>query len=153
MVYIHQLSHLNPKAADLESVYLIREIKEKTPFPLQTDKMQEFFTDMFVSATDKEVSEHAFFLIQPTMEAIMTIAQQLDPIHENINLHRAVDILKELPGPLQSNIAFVDSVLSWQHHLVSQIVPPLNTLGRAQSKAEKTSSFQQLNPFFEKIHI
>lgn len=151
MVYIHQLSHLNPKAADLESVYLIREIKEKTPYPVQTEQLQDYCADLLVSATDKEMAEHAFFLLQPTMDAIMALAQQVDPIHEPINLHRALDVLKELPAPLHNNIAYMDAVISWQHNFFLVVVPALNTLGRAQSKAEKASSFQQLNPFFEKI--
>ena len=66
MLYIHQLNQLTVKSAELESVYLIRELKQKTPYPLREEQLQNYFADFFISDTDKNVTEQALPLVQPT---------------------------------------------------------------------------------------
>ena len=47
MLYIHQLTHLSAKMADLESVYLVRELREKVKLPLKEEVMEEAFCEFF----------------------------------------------------------------------------------------------------------
>ena len=81
MLYIHQLSHLTPKMADLESVYLVREIKGKTPYPLREDQLKSLFNDFFVLGNEIETIEKGLELVEPTVELVKGLLQKQSSLY------------------------------------------------------------------------
>ena len=63
MLYIHQLTHLSPKMADLESVYMVRDLREKVKFPLREEVMEEAFCEFFVSSSELQLIEETTALL------------------------------------------------------------------------------------------
>ena len=90
MLYIHQLNHLTPKMADLESVYMVRELKGNMAFPLKEEALEEAFCEFFVSSSELRLIEQAISLIDPTIEQIKLLIQEQSPLHEPISLERSV---------------------------------------------------------------
>ena len=119
MLYIHKLKDLSTKSADVESVYLIRELKQKTPPPFTLPKVQEYFAEFMISPTDKQIIEEAAKLLTPTTELVQSIMQDNDSIHEVVNIQRTLQILTELPGPLQINLNYINEMLAWQEQFIN----------------------------------
>jgi len=153
MMYIHQLKDLTPKAADIESTFIIREIKVKTPLPLTEDKVRNYFELFFISESEKVAMAEASELIVPTAQEIVDIFQTNDPLYEPVNLQRAVNMLREIPASLLTNINYAKSIFIWQDELVQEFAPLFNTLPTLKSRSyeEKVACNQKLNEIFEKL--
>lgn len=151
MLYIHSLSHLTPRIADLESVYLIREIKQRTSHPLSEEKMKAHFLPFFISDTDLKHMESALQLVEPTIERVKELRLKNDPAYEPINLQRSIQILKEMPAPLDNNRKYLQNIFDWQGNFAGEVVPILNRLPRLKTREEKESFNQQLNPVFQLV--
>ena len=151
MLYIHKLHQLNPKSAEVESVYLVRELRSKAKLPLTENHLEENLSVFFVSDTDKEKMNAALGLIQPTIEIIQNLLQQRDPVHETINLQRAVSILGQLVPHIHNNILYAEEITFWQSQLVPAATAVLNKIPRLRTKEEKKMVDQQLQALFQTL--
>ena len=137
MLYIHKLSQFNQKAADLESVYLIRELKQKTPFPFINNQIQELLTEFLVSDTDKTLIEQALPLIEPTIAIANKLVDEKSELHETANCIRTTQILRELPVPIQNSLLYVYDLHNWQKQFTEEITPLLNSLSKLRNADQK----------------
>ncbi|MBI2669258.1 hypothetical protein HYX14_05435 [Candidatus Woesearchaeota archaeon] len=151
MLYIHKLNDLAPKTADVESVYLIRELKQKTPYPFTAERVGEYFSDFFWSDTDRLAMEQALVLIQPTIERVKQIAAEQNELHEPLNLQRAIQIIEEMLEPLQKNIAFAWEIQEWQKSFSSTFVPLFNAIPKLKTQEEKISANEKVNGLFQRV--
>ena len=151
MIYIHQLNNFNQKTADTEAVYLIRELKQKTPYPLRSEHVSAYFTDFLLSQTDQAAMEHALELIDQLVPQIEQLLQERSSLYEPVNLQRAIGILRELPSPLQQNINYYQDIIPWQQPYIQSLIPVLNGIPRASTIMDKRKWNDFLNIFFEKI--
>ncbi|MBN1792789.1 hypothetical protein JW826_03850 [Candidatus Woesearchaeota archaeon] len=150
-LYIHQLKDLTPKSADIESVFIIRDLKKKTPLPLDSDGVYDYFSLFFISESEKEKMEEALALIEPTIEAIKKIASLKDPDFEPINLRRVVEMLSDVPAPLTINLSYAKSISDWQEEFSRQFAPMLNKVPALRSQQERVSMNDWLNSIFLKL--
>lgn len=151
MLYIHKLHQLNQKSADLECVYLLRELKGKLSLPLSGDQVTINLSNFFVSDTDKERMTKALEQIQPAVEAITGILQERNPVYETINLQRTVNILSDLLPALHNNLVYADGIALWQQQLVPEATTILNKIPNLQLLEEKKIYDQRLQAIFQKI--
>lgn len=151
MLYIHKLSNLSPRTADVESVYLVRDMKQKTPYPLQENHVNDYLLEFAVSDTDRATMIQAVPLIEPTIEMIRNLLLERNALHEPVNLQRAIQILEELPTVLMNNITYVEEISEWQNKCITEIVPLLNSIPKLRTKEQKIACDQQLNVMFQRI--
>jgi len=151
MLYIHQLNHLTPKKADLESVYLVRDLKMRTPYPLTSERVQEYLSNTFLSDTDREAMLEALFLVDPTLDMLKQLLMMQDSTYEQISLQRAIQILTEMPHALEANIRYAKEMLDWQKEGVNEIVPLFNRVPKLRTSEEKVACNQQVNTVFQRI--
>jgi hypothetical protein len=151
MLYIHKLFQLTPKAADIEAVALMREIKEKTPYPIQEQRLQDYLGVYFASETDIQYMQNAVQLINDIIAEINEMGASKDPIYEPINLQRTIQQLRDIPKALNSNISFAESIFKWQSILISEMASVLNAIPTIKSDAERAMLNQKLSKVFEKI--
>lgn len=149
LLYIHGLNQLNSKSAELESVYLIRELRQKSTYPLSATHLTENFNQFFVSPTDQDLMFQAIGLIEPTIQMVEKLIAEKDPIHEIINLQRTVQILQELPVPLQNNLNFAAQMEQWQTESVSMVLPLLNSIPKLKAMSDKISVNEKFKEIFQ----
>lgn len=151
MLYIHELRQLTPKSAEMESVYLLRELLTRTAFPLQVEKIQNEFSEFHVSLTEQKVVEQGLQVIEPTIDKINMLIVGQNKIHELINLQRTKQILTELIAPLRNNLAFINKVSSEQEGFPQELTMILNRIPSLKSIEEKKKYNQQLKNVFSRI--
>jgi hypothetical protein len=151
MLYIHSLQALNPKSIDVESVYLVRELKQKTPYPFSEQKLGEQFASFFVSNTDKEIMETALQTIEPTMELVKTLMSANDSVHERCNIERTIQTLKEMPEALQNSMKYADEIVDMQANFTAKITPLLNNIPKLKNIEEKKAANNGLNIAFQTL--
>lgn len=151
MLYVHQLKDLTAKSADIESVFIIRELKQKTPLPLTEEKIREYFSLFFVSESEKNAMSRAYSLIDTTMQDIIQLAHMNDPELEPINLQRALNMLKEIPQPLLNNLNYAKEVSAWQEGLVKEFPYLISSIPNLSTHQEKVNCNIKLNSIFEKL--
>ncbi len=152
MLYIHALHHLTPKTAEVESVYLIREIKSKTPYPLKEPQLQEYFTDFSVSETDVQAMNQTLALVEPTIQEVERLIQENDPIHESVALQRTLQMLKNVPHALQKNLSYSEAIMYWQQgSFIPDVTTIFNSLPKLKTREEKIAGNDKLNEIFGKI--
>ncbi|MBU1112222.1 MAG: hypothetical protein ABIG93_02160 [archaeon] len=148
LLYIHQLNRLSQKTADLESVYLIRELKEKTPFPIDSVKLTEFFKEFFVSSDEIEIIDKARNLIEPLIMQIKVLLQGQPTIYEKVNLQRTVQLLKEVSPAIQNSLFYLYEVKRGQSNLPIEIAGLLNKIPKLQTMEEKVQINERLKNHF-----
>ncbi|MEK6863502.1 MAG: hypothetical protein AABW53_02290 [Nanoarchaeota archaeon] len=148
MLYIHQLNHLTPKMADLESVYLVRDLKEKMAFPLKEEATEEAFCEFFVSSSELQLIEQAAGLVEPTIEQIKLLLQEESSLHEKISLERSVQLLKIIPAALQNNLSYLQQVQVWQSSARVEVTGLLNQIPRLRTAEEKIRVNEQVKGLF-----
>lgn len=151
MLYIHELSKLNPKTADIESVYLIRELKAITPYPFAEKKIMEYLAQFLISEDNIKDMVDAMNTLEPTMRAIMEIQDLQDPDYEPVNLQRAINMLNDIPEPLLKSIKYSQELLEWQQEFAKKITGLLNSIPKLQTMDEKKSVNEEFNNIFRKI--
>lgn len=151
MLYIHKLSDLQMKSADVESVYLIRDIKQKIGFPIQAGKFEEYFSEFFVSETDLQLMEDSLVLLASTKEKVQALLAQQSDIFEHINLTRAIQILDMLPEGLHANILFCKEMKEWQEQFIMDASSFLNLVPKLRSKEERVMVNGKISSLFEKL--
>lgn len=153
MLYIHQLNHLSPKMVELESVYLIRELREKTPYPLQEQQLHDLFHGFFVSNEEISTIENGFALVESTIEQVKTLLQKQltlseNVLYETINLQRAIQMLKSFPLPLRNNLTFLQEFQVWQQSSPPEISLLLNRVPHLKTKEEKIKANEEIKNIF-----
>jgi hypothetical protein len=150
-LYIHQLKDLTPKSADIESTFIVRDIKKKTPPPLTYEKIFDYFSLFFVSESEKAKMAGALELIEPTISEIIALAGQKDPDFEPINLKRAVEMLHDIPQPLTLNANYLAAICIWQEDFTQDFAPLMNKLPLLSDAKEKVQVNNQLNAIFQRL--
>ncbi len=135
--------------ADLESVYLVRELKGKMAFPLKEEVLEEAFCEFSVSSSELQFIEQAASLIEPTMEQIKLLIQEQSPLHETISLERSVQLLKTIPPALQNNLSYLQQVQVWQPSSPAEIMGLLNQIPKLRTVEEKTRVNEQIKELFQ----
>ncbi len=148
MLYIHQLNHLSQRMADLESVYLVRELKEKTPYPLREEKLAGLFSPFFVSPTELQAVDQSLSLVEPTMELVKALLEKQLPLYEAINLQRTIQMLGSLPTHLQNNLTFLQEFQIWQGSSHQEVASLLNRIPQLKMTEEKVKANGQVNALF-----
>ncbi len=148
LLYIHGLNQLSSKSAELESVYLMRELKQKVSYPLSNDKLNNMFVPFFASQTDLDLMQQTLELIPVTVEAVQRLIQEQNPVHEAINLQRTVNILQEMVEPLQVNLQFASQMFQTQDSLVGNLTGLLNSIPKLRTMDEKMGVNNQLKEVF-----
>ncbi len=151
MVYVNELRHLNLKSAELESATIVRELKEKTSYPLTNEKLQNQVAELLLSPTDKETMLQAFYLVQPTIEEMMSLLSDQSSVYEEVNVQRALTILNELLVPLKRNLDYAEEIIGWQENWIAQTIPVLNGIPRSKTAEDKAAWNKHFSDFFEKI--
>lgn len=149
LLYIHGLNQLNQKSAELESISLIRELHRKSSYPLSTANLNDSLAQFSVSPTDQELMQQARDLVVPTVQIVERLIAEKSPMHEAINLQRTVQILQEMPEPLNNNLLFAAQIESWQGDSVSQLIPLLNSIPNLRSMDEKLAVNQKFKEIFQ----
>lgn len=151
MLYIHKLSDFQRKAAEVESVYLIRELKGKTPYPFTESKIGDYFADFFISRLDLEAMETTLNLVEPTIELVENLLREENPLYEKANLLRAVQVLKMMPVNLFNNLVYVQDIAEWQQQFITEATSILNAIPQLNRAEEKQLYNSKLSALFEKI--
>ncbi len=151
LLYIHTLPHLSPRMAELESVYLVRELKRGTKYPLVLNTAQDTFAEFLVSPTDIEVIEQGLAAIDPTLQQVKQILAEKSSVHEAVNVQRTLQILEGLPLPLFSNLRYLEEIARWQEQGINEFVAVLNSIPRLRTQEEKKSCDEKLSMVFEKV--
>lgn len=151
MIYIHKLGELGIKSAELETVALLREIKRKTQFPLTKEQLEQQLAESFVFVNEKEAIEAGISQVMPTADKISAVMARNNPLYEAINLQRGVSILQEMEKPLQKQLVYVLTLLSFQQTMLAELAILFNSLPKLRDKAEKERANEQLNDVFRII--
>lgn len=151
MLYIHKLSDLNQKTADTESVYLIREMKQKIAFPFSAVKMQEFLEEHALSESDLAAMEKSLQLVEPTLLRIETLLKENDPLYESTNLQRSIQILTGVPAYLSKNLIYGKERFLEQNQFIEAFTNLLNIIPRLKTTEEKIAANEKISKMFETI--
>ncbi len=151
ILYIHKLSDLQRKSAEVESVYIVRELKQKMKLPLSEAALSTHFSQFFSSESDHTALNDALNLVPITVEKVKSVLQKEDNLYEKVNLQRTEQLLKALPDPLFNNLVFLKNTFDWQNEFIKESSIVLNALPRLRSKDEKINYNNRLNAIFLKI--
>lgn len=151
MLYIHNLQSLNPKSAEVEIIPLIRELKKRTPYPISPEKFGEQFYPLFVSNLDIENMKTALQNVEPTIEKVKNLIAEKNEVHEPINLQRTLQILNEMPAPLQENTQFAQEIMALQENFAAELTGVLNKIPQLKTMEEKKEYNNKLDQTFQKI--
>lgn len=151
MLYIHELRHLTPKMADLESISLVRELKQKMPLPLSVQKVTDYCAEFFMSPTDEEVVQQTIATLWETIPVVNQLSQEQNPQYEQINVERALRILQETEQPLLQNLQYIQEMVQWQQFSLESNIPILNGIPRLRSAEQKAATNDHLKKMFAKL--
>lgn len=151
MLYIHKPTDLSRKAAEVESVYLIREAKQKGGLPFSTQKLETAFSPYLLVESDLEVMKETYNRVTFLIDRIKELLEQGDSLHESVNLHRTLQILRKIPLNLINNLKFSQEIISWQKEFLAEASLVLNSVPRLRTKEEKIGVNQKISQWFEKI--
>ena len=149
MLYIHQLNHLSSKMADLESVYMVRDLREKVKFPLKEEIMEEAFCEFFVSSSELQLIEETAVLVTPTIEMVKSLAQVGSDLYEAVSLQRTIQALQPVTAALESNLAYLQQVQVWQATSSSALTALLNQIPKLQSHEDKLRVNNEIKGLFQ----
>jgi len=151
MLYVHRLSDLNMRLADIESIEFVREIRAKMNLPVSQTSIYEYLSSCLISEQDIEAAEQALEAANPALEQLSSILLRKDSLHEPINILRTLQMLKQVPEPLANNIRYLKEILSMQAQLINDSAPLLNSIPALKTAEEKKKANAALSGFFEKI--
>ncbi len=151
MLYIHTLKDLNPKSADIESITILREIKDNNSFPLAEHKVADHFSSFFISQTDIELMQQALEQIPQTISAIDALPATIGWEFEIVNVERAGAALKEIPDALQKNIEYAKAILDGQVFFAPEVTMILNKIPKLKLQEEKIKYEQRIKDIFAEL--
>jgi len=147
MLYIHQLRDLCPKTADIESVQLLREIKQKSP---SNDQIIKNLMSL-LEFSSMEVMQDSLDRINPTIEGIKSLISENDPVLEAINLHRAVLMLAEIFGGLENNTSYFNEIMSLREDIECRLKDVIYSIKSAGTNKEKNALNIKINEILNKM--
>ena len=150
MLYIHKLSDLNIKSAEIECVPIVRDIK-LSGFPVSQQKLTELFTKTTVSAADIELIERALRLLGPVLLALRQLLSKANPVHEPVNLNRALQSLNALEAPLLKNLEYARNIFDFQQQFMGCTEVLVNSISRLKTNEEKQAANAEISSCFEKV--
>lgn len=148
---MNSLSSLSLRTAEIEGIYIIRDLAHKARLPLSHQYLDQEFSPFFVSDTDKEILKAAAELIDPTVQDIIKLSAVKGNIYEPINLQRTINALKESYRPLVQNLKFAGDLQIWQKDCLEEIAHILNSLPDLKTSEERIHFNQRLNEVFQTI--
>lgn len=147
MLYIHQLRDLCPKTADIESVQLLRDIRQKNP------SNEQIIQDLMsvLEFNNREIIIDSMNRIAPAIERIKGLISKNDPIYESINLHRAVSMLTEIIDDLKNNIDYFDDINLFRNDIKDKLNNIVSSIRNAKTSEEKYNLNSEINEIFKRI--
>jgi len=149
-IYIHELQRLEPKAAEIESVRLIREIKKVNSYPITEQKLFTHLSKYFATQQDIDSMVYSLTKIEPALKEI-GIFNPADTLLEPINIKRAIGILREVEPSLKNNIAYAQQMLTLQQTMIKELAEAMNALHDSKSQKEIALCNDRFSSVFEKI--
>ena len=150
MLYIHKLTDLNPKSADIESLLIIRDIKKRNKLPLSNKKIAEELVVYFFSRTDIEAMSKALELIPKTVQSTVDLSKKSRSC-EPINLQRTCNALKEIEVPLKKEIEYVNLIFELQNLINNELADFFNTIPGLKNQDEKKMCNEKISAMFSVI--
>lgn len=135
--------------ADLESVYMVRNLREKVKLPLKEEVMEEAFCEFFVSSSELQAVEESVALVEPTIEMIRSLAQLESPLYEAVSLQRAIQALAPVTAALESNLSYLQQVQVWQATSSSALTALLNQIPKLRTQEEKLRVNDDIKGLFQ----
>ncbi len=135
--------------ADLESVYLVRELREKVKLPLQEEVLEEAFCEFFVSSSELQIIEETMALVEPTIEMIRSLTQLESSLYEAVSLQRAIQALSPIPASLENNLTYLQQVQVWQATSSSALTALLNQIPKLRTQEEKLRVNDEIKGLFQ----
>lgn len=161
MLYLHNLTHLTPRAADVESVPLVREIRQKVGYPITEQKFSEHISSYFPTEEELSKIEFSLLLVEPTWEIIAKLAEETKlaqekdivqaPLHEAPSLARANQILLEMPPALDTNLQFVKELAVIKGNFLREATQVFNALPKLRTQDDKIVFNNKLNELFKVV--
>lgn len=149
-IYIHELQRLEPKAAEIESVRLIREIKKINSYPITEQKLLSHLSKYFATQLDIDLMAYSLSKIAPAIKEI-GIFSPSDTLLEPLNIKRAIGILKEVEPSLKNNILYAEEMMALQQIMIKELTEAMNALHDSKSQQEMAACNDRFSPIFEKI--
>lgn len=150
MIYIHTLKDLNIKSLEIESNFLIRDIKHKNSFPLQAESLNKEISPLFISKESISLMQNSLDVLPKVITGIFELSKTQD-LYELVNIERACSDLDKVFGPLKKSIEYCSSISEWQNNCVKEIQELFNKLPKLRTKEEKIAHNDKLSSLFEKI--
>lgn len=150
MLYIHKLSDLNAKSAAIESIQILRSIRQQESSPTQ-ENLGSHLSGSFIANADIAVIEQAILVLQPTIARLNAILAARNPVHEPVNVSRSIQGLTQVSGNLARNLEYAKEMLSLQQGIVSGVAAVLNSIPFLRTAAEKSEANAALSRYFELI--
>ena len=150
MIFVHELRALNLKSADIESVPIIRALREKVRLPVTEEQVFSDFAEFMVKRSDLEIMEKTAEIIPQAMQEIIDLSKKSQNL-EQINLKRVYTNLQEIQTHLQANIQFVKLIFSWQFPATGRITGLINRMPSLKTKDDKMKFNSDVSPIFETI--
>lgn len=150
MLYIHKLSDLNPKSAEIESVPFVRGMNLSGSFPFTQQKVSVVFAECVISDKDPALIERSLQLLEPTLARLNELAARGDPVHEPVNVGRAIQSLKSLVLPLANNLQYGREAVALQQEFMARAAGLLNAIPTLRTSEEKSGLNAEISAYFEK---
>lgn len=150
MIYIHELKSLNPKSADIESVPIIRVIRESCRLPLSEESVRNIFSPFRIDEPEIGMMEKNVELTALAMEEIMGF-YKLSRNSEPINLKRVYTDLNEIQHRMKINIEFARKIIGWQDDSMQQIALLINKAPSLKTREDRMNYQKEISPLFEAV--
>lgn len=151
MLYIHKLSDLNRKSAEIESVPFVRGIRQNAVFPFNQQKVEEYFASTLASESDILLIERSIQLLEPTIARLNELLSRNDQLYEAVNLHRTIQSLAPLVAYLSNNLNYAREILALQHDFMAQAASLLNSIPSLRTSEEKLRTNAAISSYFERV--
>lgn len=151
MLYIHKLPDLNIKSAEIESISVIRELKIVSHFPVSEEFMRSQLTAYSARAEELVMMGEALALIPLATEQLVRLLAEKNEVHEQINVYRAVQLLKQLKQPLQANFAYANQLDALQAQLAGKMTEIVNHIPGMASPEDISAVNTALSGIFENL--
>ena len=150
MIFVHELKALNHKSADIESVPIIRGLRERVRLPMTEEQAFSDFAGFMVKPSDIQAMEKTAELLPAAMQEIVDLSEKSQNA-EQINLKRAYTNLQEIQKHLTVNLGFAKLVFSWQFPATGRITGLINKMPALKTREDKMKFSSEVSPIFETV--
>jgi hypothetical protein len=151
MLYIHKLADLSIKPAEIESVQIIRDIKQNMRFPPKREDVEVYFSRYAVTRKDILGMQDSLAAVPLAIQAAEALAARNDPLHEPANLQRMLQIIRSVPEQLRTNIEYAAGMLAWQQEFIDSLTALLPLIPRLSTAEERRIADRQISALFERM--